>query len=103
MFKTIVILGLTAWACAPGACEPVAERTECESDDSGVVQVKWEDTLDCDLTPPQTATVVIDGASYGAGWGGDASLAWADAECADMGGTPVWHNGEWLECQDVDY
>ena len=72
------------------------------------MQVKWENELGCDMVPPQELIVVIDERSWAEhtgsseGWGGDASLAWADQEIADMGGVPVWHDGAWVE-GNVDY
>lgn len=75
----------------------------------GVVQVKWENTLDCDLRPPQTLTIVADEMSWTAstgsadGWGGDASMAWADGVLNDAGCTVTWHGGTWAEGTTCDY
>ena len=108
MFK-ILMLALSGCApmCAPAASEPAPVCVE--NFGPGVVQVKYENEAGCDMVPPQSLTVVFDHKSWAEfsgsaeGWGGDASLAWADGECDDMGGRKVWHDGEWLECQDVDY
>lgn len=35
---------------------------------------------------------------FQAAWGGDASLAWADLTCRNLGGTPKWHGGVWMRC-----
>jgi len=62
-----------------------------------------------EIAPPDTLTVEFDEDAWAfhtgsvEGWGGDASLAWADTECQDMGGSPDWHDGQWMACQDVDY
>jgi hypothetical protein len=61
------------------------------------------------LAPPDTLTVRFDAAAWAfhtgsdEGWGGDASLAWADTECADLGGTPEWRAGVEMDCTNVDY
>jgi len=98
---------ILAALASTGIAAPTPEPTpECVANfGADVVQIKWENDLGCDLTPPQTLTVVFDARSWAPNqaWGGDASLAWADATCVDMGGTPVWHAATWLECQTVDY
>lgn len=104
----LVVAGAAGLAsCCPVACDPTtpASLPVCvENFGPGVVQVKWENVLGCDVVPPQRLTVVFDAESWGRGaWGGDASLAWATATCEDMGGTPIWHAATWLECDRVDY
>ena len=79
MLVKILLPVLTAAGCAP-ACLPTAEPC-VENFAPGVVQVKYENELGCDLSPPQTLTVVFDAKSYDGTWGGDASLAWAHDEC----------------------
>lgn len=113
MLKVLILGALSG--CGPvAACLPTPPAATalpvCEENfGPGVVQVKWENDLGCDLVPPVSLTVVIDERSWAEhsgsaeGWGGDGSLAWADQECADGGGKAVWHDGQWLECQDVDY
>lgn len=72
-----------AWHLLP--CQGTEVRTHA-TDDPG------QTTLDCDLTPPQTLTVLFDASSWGDSdsWGGDASVRWATEQALDMGCTPVW-------------
>ena len=54
------------------------------------------------ITPPQQLHIIFDGSTWGAGWGGDASMIWSHNECEDMGGT-MGPSGpaEWT-CWNVD-
>jgi hypothetical protein len=72
-----------------------------------VVRVAYDDHRRIDVSPPQRLDVIFTRGHvpkvWAAHWGSDSSLAWAQAECDDMGGHAVWHNGSVLECQGVDY
>lgn len=110
--------GLSLAACA-SLPEPVADLVPepepawieacLENGGLGRVQVKWENTLDCDLRPPQALDIVIDERTWeyhsgsAEGWGGDAALAWADQALRDSGCVPEWHGGVWAVGRDCDY
>lgn len=89
------------------ASAPLVQRPACEgmfvwsyaTDDPG------QTTLDCDLTPPQVWIVTYDEVSWGdhETWGSDASLAWAEAECADRSGEMRWLTPTWGECWNASY
>lgn len=56
------------------------------------------------VVPPNTLTVIFDRSTEGKDWGSDASVRKAEAECLDMGGTPVWMQDPYrLECTKVDF
>lgn len=102
IIMTAVSLGGCGIAATPApAPAPAPARAVCTSYD-GVVWFNHGDPITCDVAPPQTLTIVWNDTSEGEGWGGDASLAAADTECADMGGTAEWTNGD-LYCHNVDY
>lgn len=107
----LATVGCTAVRTTPTAAPTAAPTMErcVENWGDGQVQIKWENTMSCDMVPPQELIVIIDELSWAEqsgsveGWGGDASLAWADEECDDMGGRKEWHGGDWLVCWDTDY
>lgn len=100
---------LPAPATTTPACVPNASAGGVDTFGPNAVQVKWENELGCDLVPPQTLTIVIDAQSWAAhtgsadGWGGDASLAWADQELNDSGCRVTFHDGDWAEGSTCDY
>ena len=68
----------------------------------------WYDTPGViDVSPPQRLDVWFNRGHvpkrWAAHWGSDSSLAWANGECLDMGGDPVWIGGQLLKCKGVDY
>lgn len=72
-----------------------------------VVTVMWNESTDCDVNPPQRLDVVFDESFWGEAWGGDASMAAVDQECADMGGRDLIgfsaDHPDALVCEGVDY
>jgi hypothetical protein len=102
MTKTVQALALGALALAP-----FTVRVECHKPRPPVVTIAYNDHRRIDVAPPQRLDVRFTRGNvppqYRAHWGSDATLAWAQGECLDMGGDPVWHNGQWMVCKGVDY
>lgn len=56
------------------------------------------------VVPPNTLTVIFDRSTEGPEWGSDGTVRKAEAECLDMGGSPVWMQDPYrLECTKVDF
>lgn len=104
------LAGCAAGRFAPGAYPGAGGVTLPPCPGDGVTISDGQST-DCDLTPPQTLTIVVSGDTWDghqgtvghAGWGGDASLRWAHDELADAGCAHVATVGDEVVGTECDY
>jgi len=89
------IIALAVAACSVVGCAPTRDaeppaKPVCEP---GEVTVSSGQPTPCDLqSPANTLTLVWNAETEGEGWGGDASVANAEAAALDAGCTPSWIN-----------
>jgi hypothetical protein len=109
MRKLIIGVGLLAAVTAGSACTTLPIRQALAprpmACPPGEYVILHGQAVDCDLRPEagNTLTEVWDASTEGSDWGSDATLAHADQECLDSGGTPIWSAGVELRCTLMDF
>jgi hypothetical protein len=98
--------GCTPQQIAAATRKPtVAKPHRCPSvsvDGLEIVTFGSAERITCDVQPDQQLNLRYDEHSAPE-WGGDASLEWADLDCANHGGRAIWLHDVTMNCVAVDF